>query len=71
MLKSLPKYLLLFLIACCVKNVAHAQAVADSLDAKQTTVYTNIERDFYKKIGDFWRPPMFPALMILLTRNEL
>ena len=51
MLKSLPKYLLLFLIACCVKNVAHAQAVADSLDAKQTTVYTNIERDFYKKIG--------------------
>ncbi len=51
MLKSLHKYLLLFLIACCVKNVAHAQAVADSLDAKQTTVYTNIERDFYKKIG--------------------
>jgi len=51
MLKRLPRYLFLFLITCCVKNVAQAQAVADSLDAKQTTVYTNVERDFYKKIG--------------------
>ena len=51
MLKRLPKYLFLFLITCCVKNVAQAQAVADSLDAEQTTVYTNVEHDFYKKIG--------------------
>jgi hypothetical protein len=51
MLKRLPKYLLLFLIACCIKNTALAQAAADSLSTKQTTVYANVERDFYKKIG--------------------
>ena len=51
MLKRLPKYLIFFLITCCVRNVALAQTVTDSLSAKQTTVYANIERDFYKKIG--------------------
>jgi len=51
MLKRLPKYLLLFLIACGVKNVAFAQTVADSLNAKQTPIYANVECDFYEKIG--------------------
>ena len=51
MLKRLPKYLLFFLIPCCVKNAALAQTVADSLSAKQATVYATVERDFYKKIG--------------------
>ncbi|MHB8206319.1 hypothetical protein [Mucilaginibacter sp.] len=51
MLKTLPKYLLLFLIGCCVRNATLAQVVADSLNAKQKTIYANIERDFYEKIG--------------------
>ena len=51
MLKSFPKYLLLFLFACCVKNVVLAQATADSLNTGQTNVYENVKQDFYKKIG--------------------
>jgi hypothetical protein len=51
MLKRLPKFLLLFLLTCCVKNVVLAQATADSLKAGQTNVYANVKRDFYKKIG--------------------
>jgi hypothetical protein len=51
MLKRLPKFLLLFLLACCVKNVVQAQATADSLNAGQTNVYANVKQDFYKKIG--------------------
>lgn len=51
MLNGLPKYLLLFLIAICIKNAAQAQVAADSLSTKQTNVYADVERDFYKKIG--------------------
>ncbi|MFI5158215.1 MAG: hypothetical protein ACHQF4_05075 [Sphingobacteriales bacterium] len=51
MLKRLPKCLLLFLIVCCVKSTVLAQMVDNSLRAKQTTVYADVERDFYKKIG--------------------
>jgi len=51
MLKKFPKYLLLFLFACFVKNVVQAQAIPDSLGSAQTSVYANVQQDFYKKIG--------------------
>jgi len=51
MLKSLPKYLLLFLLACGIKSRALAQTAPDSLNTKPTSVYANIEQDFNKKLG--------------------